>query len=168
MATSKTLAPTNVTISIPAMTDAPNASVLSNCIDKEADAINALNSQFESNQPYTPDITSASTGFAVANKIFVYARTGKILLINGRFEITNVGSDTSKDFVISLPSGMECYDRVGACGFMAFNRNVANAEKLSLRQGVNQFYSQVGAGGSGALGMVSTGYIMINAVLMLK
>ena len=45
MATSKTLAPTNVTISIPAMTDAPNASVMSNCIDKEADAINTLNSQ---------------------------------------------------------------------------------------------------------------------------
>ena len=44
MATSKTLAPTNVTISIPEMTDAPNASVLSNCIDKEADAINTLNS----------------------------------------------------------------------------------------------------------------------------
>ena len=48
MATSKTLAPTNVTISIPAMTDAPNASVLSNCIDKEADAINTLNSQIAS------------------------------------------------------------------------------------------------------------------------
>ena len=45
MATSKTLAPTNVTISIPAMTDAPDASVFSNCVDKEADAINALNSQ---------------------------------------------------------------------------------------------------------------------------
>ena len=45
MATSKTLAPTNVTISIPAMTDQPNASVLANCADKEADAINALNSQ---------------------------------------------------------------------------------------------------------------------------
>lgn len=46
MATSKTLAPTNVTISIPAMTDAPDASVFSNCVDKEADAINALNSHF--------------------------------------------------------------------------------------------------------------------------
>ena len=45
MATSKTLAPTNVTISIPAMTDQPSASVLANCADKEADAINALNSQ---------------------------------------------------------------------------------------------------------------------------
>lgn len=45
MATSKTLAPTNVTISIPAMTDVPDASVFSNCVDKEADAINTLNSQ---------------------------------------------------------------------------------------------------------------------------
>ena len=45
MATSKTLAPTNVTIQIPAMTDTPDASVFSNCVDKEADAINALNSK---------------------------------------------------------------------------------------------------------------------------
>lgn len=45
MATSKTLAPTNQTIQIPAMGDAPDASVFSNCIDKEADAINSLNSQ---------------------------------------------------------------------------------------------------------------------------
>lgn len=45
MATSKTLTPTNVTISIPAMTDSPDASVFSNCVDKEADAINALNSK---------------------------------------------------------------------------------------------------------------------------
>lgn len=45
MATSKTLAPTNVTISIPAMGDQPDASVFSNCIDKEADAINTLNSK---------------------------------------------------------------------------------------------------------------------------
>ena len=47
MANSKTLAPTNVTISIPAMADAPDASVFSNCVDKEADAINALNSQLK-------------------------------------------------------------------------------------------------------------------------
>ena len=42
MATSKTLNPTNVTISIPEMTDSPNASVFSNCVDKEADAINEI------------------------------------------------------------------------------------------------------------------------------
>lgn len=45
MATSKTLTPTNVTIQIPAMTDAPDQSVNSNCIDKLGDAVNTLNSQ---------------------------------------------------------------------------------------------------------------------------
>ena len=45
MATSKTLAPTGVTIQIPAMTDVPDQSVNSNCIDKLGDAVNTLNSQ---------------------------------------------------------------------------------------------------------------------------
>lgn len=45
MASSKTLTPTNVTISIPAMTDVPDASVFSNCVDKEADAVNAINAK---------------------------------------------------------------------------------------------------------------------------
>ena len=42
MATSKTLKPTNVSISIPAFTDQPDQRLNTNCIDKEADAINAL------------------------------------------------------------------------------------------------------------------------------
>lgn len=45
MATSKLLKPTNVTISIPAFTDQPDQRVNSNCIDKEADAINSLSEQ---------------------------------------------------------------------------------------------------------------------------
>ena len=45
MATSKTLAPTGVTIQIPEFTDQPDQRVNSNCIDKEADAINALNNK---------------------------------------------------------------------------------------------------------------------------
>ena len=47
MATSKTLTPTNVTIQIPEFTDQPDQRVNSNCIDKEADAINALNGKIE-------------------------------------------------------------------------------------------------------------------------
>ena len=42
MATNKTLTPTNVTISIPAIGDLPDASVFSNCVDKSADAVNAV------------------------------------------------------------------------------------------------------------------------------
>ena len=49
MATSKTLKPTNVTIQIPAFTDKPDQRVNTNCIDKEADAINALSDQIASN-----------------------------------------------------------------------------------------------------------------------
>ena len=45
MAISKTLTPTNVTIQIPDFTDRPDQRANSNCIDKEADAINALNAQ---------------------------------------------------------------------------------------------------------------------------
>lgn len=45
MATStKTLTPTNQTITIPDMTERPNVSLLTDGIGKEADAINALNS----------------------------------------------------------------------------------------------------------------------------
>ena len=57
MATSKTLTPTNVTIQIPAFTDAPDQRVNSNCIDKEADAINALNSNVAKcpKNEYTPE-----------------------------------------------------------------------------------------------------------------
>ena len=63
MATSKTLAPTNVTISIPAMTDQPDASVFSNCVDKEADAINALNSNINNIvKTKTQSITLDSSG----------------------------------------------------------------------------------------------------------
>lgn len=47
MATSKTLTPTNVTISIPEFTDQPDQRVNSNGIDKLADAVNALNTHVE-------------------------------------------------------------------------------------------------------------------------
>ena len=52
MATSKTLTPTNVTIQIPAFADKPDQRVNSNCIDKEADAINALSEQIGKNHVY--------------------------------------------------------------------------------------------------------------------
>ena len=44
MATTKTLTPTNQTISIPELSDSPDMSVPADAIDKEADAINTLNS----------------------------------------------------------------------------------------------------------------------------
>ena len=71
MATSKLLKPTNVTISIPEFTDQPDQRVNSNCIDKEADAINSLSEQMaNSNIPSsTSDISSlASLKTFLSNK----------------------------------------------------------------------------------------------------
>ena len=62
MATSKTLTPTNVTIQIPAMTDAPDQSVNSNCIDKLGDAVNALNSHLTWTR-LTEQTTTANTAY---------------------------------------------------------------------------------------------------------
>ena len=75
MATSKTLAPTNVTISIPAMTDAPNASVLANCADKEADAINALNSQING---YTTMASSTDLNTLTTNANYMVGNMGQM------------------------------------------------------------------------------------------
>lgn len=72
MATSKTLTPTNVTISIPEMTDRPDQSVNSNCIDKEADAINALNSKTPSIKVITDTVTvNTSDGTADMTDSFI-------------------------------------------------------------------------------------------------
>ena len=64
MATSKTLTPTNVTIQIPEFTDQPDQRVNSNCIDKEADAINALNNNIANivKTVTVTNVTPTSTG----------------------------------------------------------------------------------------------------------
>ena len=48
--TTKTLTPTNQTITLPDMTERPNASVLVDGIGKDADAINALSEQIANSQ----------------------------------------------------------------------------------------------------------------------
>ena len=76
MATSKTLSPTGVTIQIPAFTDQPDQRVNSNCIDKEADAINALNDQIANKTTWqlikaniTNDETQALSGKSVGTVV---------------------------------------------------------------------------------------------------
>lgn len=92
MATSKTLAPTNVTISIPAMADAPDASVFSNCVDKEADAINALNSQIT---PEGVTITPATNVTIVTNRSY---KIGKILVLCVKGYTTEAKNNGAKIF----------------------------------------------------------------------
>ena len=82
MATSKLLKPTNVTISIPEFTDQPDQRVNSNCIDKEADAINSL-SEHLANTCYADHSSGTSytiplTGYTSGNYwvALMYAQTG--------------------------------------------------------------------------------------------
>ena len=99
MATSKTLAPTNVTISIPAMADAPDASVFSNCVDKEADAINALNSQI------TTTAVSDLTLTNVASGGHVYAwKAGSVVTLTFDFTVSTAATTLT---LTTLPSGYE-------------------------------------------------------------
>ena len=53
MATNKIINPTNVTVQIPEMTDKPNQSTNSNCLDKIIDGVNAVNSKVENIQKGT-------------------------------------------------------------------------------------------------------------------
>lgn len=86
MATTKHLDPTNVDISIPAMTDQPNASVFSNCVDKEADAINSLNSKVENigaQSVLLNESTSISASYASTGKTFTLTKTSIVSIAQG-------------------------------------------------------------------------------------
>ena len=97
MATSKTLTPTNVTIQIPEFTDQPDQRVNSNCIDKEADAINALNTQ-------TATLTNGSHTFWATLSQNAYQGT-YFAQICGNFK----GKTITKDVITAL-SGTSSYN----------------------------------------------------------
>lgn len=88
MATNKTLNPTGVTIQIPEFTDQPDQRVNSNCIDKEADAINALNTAV-ANIPkvvYNLNIITGQSLFDAA-AAFAEAHRGEANVV-GRFYLS--------------------------------------------------------------------------------
>ena len=80
MATSKTLTPTNVTIQIPEFTDQPDQRVNSNCIDKEADAINSLNTAIGNIDPKRGDLNTISSDTTI---IGLDAGTYQVVLSSG-------------------------------------------------------------------------------------
>ena len=62
--TTKTLTPTNQTVTLPDMTERPNASVLVDGIGKEADAINALSEQI-TNKAGTGTLSNIHTDVSI-------------------------------------------------------------------------------------------------------
>lgn len=65
--TTKTLTPTNQTITLPDMTERPNASVLVDGIGKDADAINALSRMIGAT--YNTTVTVTATGNSALKRV---------------------------------------------------------------------------------------------------
>ena len=107
MATSKLLKPTNVTISIPEFTDQPDQRVNSNCIDKEADAINALSEQI-AKQPIT---VTAPTGMTVSNNHSY--KQGNVVCLN--FQVS--GTISSGTYIATIPQDIAIENYVFAVDY---------------------------------------------------
>lgn len=105
MATSKTLTPTNVTIQIPEFTDQPDQRVNSNCLDKEADAINALNTQIANvSDGTTFSLSSANTSLTI---IETYCKSfGKLKYVYVKFQTS--ATITSWSHLINLGFTTAC------------------------------------------------------------
>ena len=109
MATSKTLTPTNVTISIPEMTDQPNASVFSNCVDKEADAINSLSLYSAISQSTLTNIVNTAklvpTSAAIVFSGDSSTGTSLVGTAGVCFGIVKNVNATRMDYMVVQPSG---------------------------------------------------------------
>ena len=139
MATSKTLAPTNVTISIPEMTDAPNASVLANCADKEADAINALNSQISTPTEVT---LTAGSGITVPTGGIKCHKVGRVCFVTfngltfdstGNFTISGLPNPISNVFAKAVSSNSTTTAAI--VGNYAYINNGSTSMAISVTSG---------------------------------
>lgn len=86
MATSKTLTPTNVTVSIPAMTDVPDASVFSTTASATVDAVNKIKSDLTRKSTNKSITVGAST--IESGDIDVTSNPGENLFVVG-FDISS-------------------------------------------------------------------------------
>ena len=108
MATSKLLKPTNVTISIPEFTDQPDQRVNSNCIDKEADAINTLSEQIGTvNSNINKKIKTVSNNVSTCLNAFTYSENGTLTIIP--VEIGSSDSPTTNGVWTILQTGSGNY-----------------------------------------------------------
>ena len=115
MATSKTLTPTNVTISIPDFTDRPDQRVTNNCIDKEADAINALNGKIT-------NVTSVS--LATGLTLYKLGNMRIISGVNGSGEIPSAGLDIGETVLTPCYSKIRYYNGTSNVdGYLYVNSN---------------------------------------------
>ena len=104
MATSKTLTPTNVTIQIPDFTEKPDQRVNSNCIDKEADAINALNTNMTSYVTGNPTSITLipNTSYCSIISSYVY-KLGRVVTVGLMIKFTATPPADTAYFISGFP-----------------------------------------------------------------
>lgn len=116
-------------------------------------------------ESYTPTISS-STGdqnFATDSAAFLCTKNGQMVLIAGRFRITNAGT-TSGSIRISLPEGIDAFDSgVGGCGNVVVDNN---SGQFSPRCMSNTLVISKGGDGNYSLPSIGTGYVAVFAVLI--
>ena len=114
---------------------------------------------------YTPTITGG-TGFTYDNVVFNYYRMGKLLIISGRFVITNAGSAHRLDISLPPGSGLTQYG-LGGWG-MAYSET-ADANNYIVRCLADAVLTIVkGASGDNALPAFGTGYKTVFAVIPMQ
>lgn len=123
--TTKTLTPTNQTITLPDMTERPNASVLVDGIGKDADAINALSEHIANNY----------TDYNVSNDYNIrVCQLGKMVVVSGII----YGTATAEYCGPSLPSPAMYNDGVINSNAVVFHaRNQSTGDIVQLRCGGN-------------------------------
>lgn len=105
MATTKTIQPTGTTITIPAMTDKPDASVYSTDIDRITDAVNAENGKIATQ---SNTITFTNLPSNVASASCSYCKNGFLAQVNVSFSL-NSGSTSDWLILGSVPVKPKSY-----------------------------------------------------------
>ena len=143
MATSKTLTPTNQSISIPAMSDAPNMSVLADAISKEADAINELDIG-------ATTVTRQSGASAIS---MLAKKVGKLCIVSGSADFSSAPQSwTNYDIATITKGGSPLNSAItvyglayGNSGKVATVEISANTNKIVFRPLGNTGYTDTNA-----------------------
>ena len=126
MATSKTLKPTNVTISIPAMSDRPNQSVNSNCIDKLADAVNNL-------QDNTTKRNNTGWGTTITAKV----QGALALILINNYVLVQLWIPSTNDISVLVMAEGTTFKKTGANGSVTFGQTSEGTNYTITRDGEN-------------------------------
>lgn len=124
---------------------------------------------------YDPAISWGTSGGSgsptLSTKNFYYAVTGNVMQISGVFQITTMGNSGNASLRIDLPSGYTCVLGASNANAPVGTLNPvtpASRPLIACARGSNYLYCVGGASAGSASSYMSTGYYMLNAVLLVN